>query len=90
MNIKTIGVGPRLFNFDNDHSLLVLVKPFLLIGPVLKHPVLLCQKLFQDDWNKKTFYFQNAAFLRSLTFHFGLWTPERGFVGVGEILKAPI
>ena len=64
MNIKTIGVGPRLFNFDNDHSLLVLVKPFLLIGPVLKHPVLLCQQLLQDDWNKKHFIFKTQLFFQ--------------------------
>ena len=64
MNIKTIGVGPRLFNFDNDHSLLVLVKPFLLIGPVLKHPVLLCQQLLQDDWNKKNILFSKHSFFK--------------------------
>ena len=34
---------------DINHLLLVLVEPLLLVGPVLKHPVLLGQQLLQDD-----------------------------------------
>ena len=33
---------------DVNHLLLVLVEPLLLVGPVLKHPVLLGQQLLQD------------------------------------------
>ena len=33
---------------DVNPSLLVLVEPLLLVGPVLKHPVLLGQQLLQD------------------------------------------
>ena len=74
---------------DSKHLLLVLVKPLLLVSPVLEHPVLLGQQLLQDNWGKRRME-TILGFHVGLTLDFSLWASEGRLVGVGEVLQASV